>query len=267
MLNELTIKQAYEGLMSGEFTSEELTKACLAQIEKLSPELNAFITVCKDEALEMARAADKKIKAKDNVHYLTGIPFSVKDVICTKGIRSTGGAKILDNYIPPYDATIIKKIRELGGVLVGKTNCDAFGHGSSSENTDYGPVKNPWDKTKVPGGSSGGSAVSVATDMCIYSLAEDTGGSIRQPAAFCNIAGLKVSYGRNSRYGVMPMASSHDTPGALAKNVEDLAIIQEVVAGYDEKDSTTVKDLVPKYSDFCGREIKGMKLGLPKEYL
>ena len=266
-LNELTIKQAHEGLLAGDFTSEELTKSCLDQIEKLNPELNAFITVCKDEALEMAKAADKKIKAKDNVHYLTGISFSVKDVICTKGIRSTGAAKILDNYVPPYDATVIKKIKDLGGVIIGKTNCDAFGHGASNENSHYGPVKNPWDTTKVSGGSSGGSAVSVATDMCIYGIAEDTGGSIRQPAAFNSIAGLKVSYGRNSRYGIMPMASSLDTVGPMAKNVEDLAIIEEVLAGHDPHDSTTVKNKVPNYLDFIGKDIKGMKAGLPKEYL
>lgn len=266
-LNELTIKEAHKGLVNGDFSSEEITKACLERVEKLNPKLNAFITICNKEALAMAKAADKKIKAKDNVHYLTGLPLSVKDVICTKGIRTTGAAKILDNYVPPYDATVIKKIKDAGGVIVGKTNCDAFGHGASNENSHYGPVKNPWDTTKVSGGSSGGSAVSVATDQCIYSLAEDTGGSIRQPAAFNNIAGLKVSYGRNSRYGIMPMASSLDTVGPMAKTVEDLAIIEEVMAGLDKNDSTTVKNKVPEYVDLINKDIKGMKLGLPREYL
>jgi len=265
-LNQLTIKQSHDGLIAGDFSSEEITKACLDQIDEFNPDLNAFITVCHDEAMAMAKEADKKIKAGDNVHYLTGVPFSIKDAICTKGIRSTGGAKILDNYVPPYDSTCIKKIRDLGGVIVGKTNCDAFGHGASNENSDYGPVRNPWDTSKVSGGSSGGSAVSVAADQCIYSIGEDTGGSIRQPAAFNSIAGLKVSYGRNSRFGIMPMASSLDTLGPMAKNVEDLAIILEVIAGHDPMDSTTVKNKVPKYTKLIGKDIKGLKIGLPKEY-
>lgn len=265
-LNQLTIKQAHNGLIKKEFSSVELTKACLERIKQVDEKINAFITVSEDVALSQAALADEKIAKGEGVGILTGIPFSVKDAICTKGIRSTGGAKILDTYVPPFDATVISRIREQGGVIIGKTNCDAFGHGASNENSDYGPVHNPWDLDRVSGGSSGGSAASVATDMCIYSIGEDTGGSIRQPAAFCNIFGLKPSYGRNSRYGIMPMASSLDTVGPMAKCVEDLAILMEVMAGLDKKDSTTLPIGVPNYTEYLDKDIKGIKIGLPKEY-
>lgn len=265
-LNELTIKQAQEGLKKKKFTSVELTQACLDRIKERNKDINAFITVCEESALEEAKIADGLIRA-GKAGPLTGIPFAVKDAICTAGVRSTASAKILDNYIPPFDATVIGKIRNQGGVLLGKNNCDAFGHGASNENSMYGPVRNPHDLSKVAGGSSGGSAAAVADNMCIYSIAEDTGGSIRQPASFCGAVGLRPSYGRNSRYGIMPMGSSLDTVGPITKTVEDAAIVMEQIAGNDPLDATTVGDVVPNYSDEVTEKLKGMRIGIPKEYL
>lgn len=266
-LNTLTIAQAAEGLRQKEFSSVELTEACLRRVEERNPDLNAFITVCADVARQAAARADELI-AQGGGGALTGIPFAVKDAICTAGVRSTGAAKILDNYIPPFDATVIGKIRQQGGVLVGKTNCDAFGHGASNENSMYGPVRNPHDLTKVAGGSSGGSAAAVADNLCLYSIGEDTGGSIRQPAAFCGIVGLRPSYGRNSRYGIMPMASSFDTVGPLTKTVADCALVMEVIAGFDARDASTVPVAVPRYSEAI-KNLSGsrrLKIGVPKEY-
>ena len=265
-LNELTIRQATDGLCQKKFSSVELTEACLAAIEAKNSRLNAFITVCAESARSQARTADKRI-ARGEAAPLTGIPFAVKDAICTKAIRSTAAAKILDNYAPPFDATVIGKIRAQGGVLLGKNNCDAFGHGASNENSMYGPVRNPHDETKVAGGSSGGSAASVAANLCIYSIAEDTGGSIRQPASFCGVTGLRPSYGRNSRYGIMPMASSLDTVGPIGKSVEDVALLMEAIAGKDSLDATTVTDPVPKYSQALKKIKKHFRLGIPKEYM
>ena len=264
-LNELTIKQAQEGLRKKKFTSVELTGACLNRIKSRNKEINAFITVCEDSALAEAKIADGLIRSGADAP-LTGIPFSVKDAICTAGVRSTASAKILDNYIPPFDATVISKIRQQGGVLLGKNNCDAFGHGASNENSMYGPVRNPRDLSKVAGGSSGGSAAAVADNMCIYSIAEDTGGSIRQPASFCGVVGLRPSYGRNSRYGIMPMGSSLDTVGPITKTVEDTAIVMENIAGQDDLDATTVRNVVPNYTEDLGEKLKGIKIGIPEEY-
>lgn len=264
-LNELTITQARVGLDKKEFSALDLTKACLDRIKKRNTVINAFITVSEKEALLEAKLADERIE-KGEQDYLTGIPFSVKDAIDVYGVRSTGGAKILDNYVPEFESTVIKKIRNQGAVLLGKNNCDAFGHGASNENSMYGPVKNPIDLSKVAGGSSGGSAAGVADNMCLFSIGEDTGGSIRQPAAFCGVAGLRPSYGRNSRFGIMPMASSFDTVGPIAKTSEDLAILMQVMAGVDSKDATTVPDVVPDYSKELEMSIKGLKVGVPKEY-
>lgn len=264
-LNELTIKEARAGLDRGDFTAVELTQACLARISERNKEINAFITVCEDVALKEAEKADEMIKNKKQKP-LTGIPFAVKDAICTAGVRSTGSGKILDNYTPPFDATVIKKIREQGGVLLGKNNCDTFGHGASNENSMYGPVKNPHDLTKVAGGSSGGSAAAVADNMCIFAIAEDTGGSIRCPASFCGVVGMRPSYGRNSRHGIMPMASSYDTVGPMTKNVEDLAIVMGEIAGQDQLDATSVPDKVPDYFKELKKDLVGLKIGVPKEY-
>ncbi|MEK7131225.1 MAG: Asp-tRNA(Asn)/Glu-tRNA(Gln) amidotransferase subunit GatA [Patescibacteria group bacterium] len=264
-LNELTIKEAREGLKKKKFTSVELTQACLSRIKERNKDINAFITVCEESALEEAKIADGLIKA-GSAGPLTGIPFSVKDAICTAGTSSTAGAKILDNYIPPFNATVIAKIRNQGGVLLGKNNCDAFGHGASNENSMYGLVRNPRDLAKVAGGSSGGSAAAVADNMCVYAIAEDTGGSIRQPASFCGVIGFRPSYGRNSRYGIMPMGSSLDTVGPITKTVYDTAVVMEQIAGNDPLDATTVGDAVPNYSREVEAKIKGRRIGVPKEY-
>lgn len=264
-LRELTISTAAKGLKAKEFSSTELTVACLERIKERNQTINAFITVSEESAMAEAKHADVQIQKKKQ-KTLTGIPFAVKDAICTQDVRSTASAKILDNYIPPFDATVIKKIRDQGGVLVGKNNCDAFGHGASNENSMYGPVRNPYDESKVAGGSSGGSAAAVADNMCVYAIGEDTGGSIRQPASFCGIVGLRPSYGRNSRYGIMPMASSLDTVGPMAKTVEDVALLMEVMAGKDEKDATTVADAVPPYTKEMKKSVRGLRIGLPKEY-
>lgn len=265
-LGNLTIKQAHTGLLNKEFSSRELTDACLSKIEERNKEINAFITITHDYARDAAAHADKMI-AEGTAGVLTGIPFGVKDAICTADIRSTASATILDNYVAPYDATVIQRIKDAGAVMVGKQNCDAFGHGASNENSMYGPVKNPHDTSKVAGGSSGGSAAAVADGQCIFSIGEDTGGSIRQPASLCGVAGLRPSYGRNSRYGIMPMASSLDTVGPIARTVEDIAYLMEVMAGQDVKDATTVPGSVPKYSELLDRPVKGMRVGVPKEYM
>ncbi|MDP2684015.1 MAG: Asp-tRNA(Asn)/Glu-tRNA(Gln) amidotransferase subunit GatA [bacterium] len=265
MLNELTITQAREGLDKKKFSSVEITKACLDRIRSRNGKINAYITVFEESALKEADIADNMI-AKGHSRDLTGIPFCVKDAICTKDGRATGGAKILNNYVPPYDATVISKIRKQGAVLLGKNNCDAFGHGASNENSMYGPVLNPHDGQRVAGGSSGGSAAAVADNMCIFSIAEDTGGSIRQPASFCGVVGLRPSYGRNSRYGIMPMASSLDTVGPITKSVRDLAIVQRIIAGLDIKDSTTVSNSVPEYERILKKSVEGLRIGVPKEY-
>ncbi len=264
-LNQLTIKKAHDGLKKKEFSSVELTQSCLDRIKERNPELNAFISVFEGEAIQEAKKADELIASKKQ-QTLTGIPFCVKDAICTADRRSTASAKILDNYTPSFDATVIKKIREQGAVLLGKNNCDTFGHGASNENSMYGPVKNPHDLTRVAGGSSGGTAAAVADHMCIFGIGEDTGGSIRQPASFCGIVGLRPSYGRNSRYGIMPMASSLDTVGPMTKTVEDAAIVEEIIAGKDSLDATTVDVGVPKYSKKLKVESKKLRIGVPKEY-
>lgn len=264
-LNEFTIKQAHEGLKNRDFSSVDLTQACLSRIKERNKDINAFITVTEELALAEAKKADELIVAGKQ-QMLTGIPFGVKDAIDVAGIRSTGSAKILDNYVPAFEATVISKIRKQGAVMLGKQNCDAFGHGASNEHSMYGPVKNPHDLDRVAGGSSGGSAAAVADNMCLFSIGEDTGGSIRLPASLCGVPGLRVSYGRNSRYGTMPMASSLDTIGPFAKTVEDIALLMEVMAGHDEKDATTVTDAVPRYSEEIIKDIAGLKIGVPKEY-
>lgn len=267
-LNELNITQAASGLRDKKFTAVELTQACLNRIKERNKELNAFITVATESALAEAQHADEML-ARGHGSALTGIPFAVKDAIVTKGVLSTGAAKILDNYTPAFDATVIKKIRDAGGVLIGKNNCDAFGHGASTENSMYGVSRNPHDLTKVAGGSSGGSAAAVADNMCIYAIAEDTGGSIRQPASMCGVVGLRPSYGLNSRYGIMPMASSIDTVGPMTKTVGDMAIVLNAIAGPDVLDATAVKMVVPDYVKEAGKlktKIAGLKVGVAKEY-
>ena len=269
-LNELTIKQAKEGLSKKEFSSTELTMACLEQIKTNDKELNSFITVCDEKTLEDAKKAEGIISngtiEQFNSRPLLGIPIALKDLYLTKGIRTTAGSKVLDDYVPAYDATVVEKLKNAGAIIIGKTNCDAWAHGSSGENSDFGPTKNPWGLEYVPGGSSSGSAVSVSTDMCLAASGTDTGGSVRQPASFCNVVGLKPTYGRVSRYGIVAMASSLDSIGHFTKTVEDSAIYLNVTAGKDKHDATTPEIEVPDYTKNLNNGVKGIKIGIPKEY-
>lgn len=268
-LNQLTIHEATDGLKGKKFSSFELVSACLARIKKLESKLNAFITVCEEEALEQAEKADETLsqglKTKDQ-RPLLGIPLALKDLYSTKGIKTTAASRVLENYIPPYDATVVGKLKEAGAIIIGKTNHDAWGHGSSGENSDFGPTKNPWDQDRVPGGSSSGSAVAVAAGECLVATATDTGGSIRSPAAFCGVVGLKPTYGRVSRYGIVAMASSLDSIGHFAKTVEDCALILNFTAGHDSQDATTPDVSVPDYTNNLKKGIKNFKIGVPKEY-
>lgn len=265
-LNELTIKQARQKLDAKEITSVELTKACLDRIKEVDEKIKACLTVCEKEALEEAKKADERI-AKGEKGALLGIPYLAKDNILTKGVRTTAASKILDNYIAPFDATIIKNLRSEGAVLLGKTNLDEFAHGASTENSAYGPTHNPWDLERVPGGSSGGSAAAVASGMCLFALGTDTGGSIRCPASFCSVVGLKPTYGRSSRFGLIAMTSSTDVPGPITKTVEDTAIILKVMAGHDKNDATTPEEDVPDYLNNFSDNIKGLKIGVPEAFL
>lgn len=264
-LNQITIKEANKGLKSKKFSSFELVKACLEQIKKHDKNLNAFITVCEKEAFEQAKKADKTIANNDFLPLL-GIPIALKDLFSTKGIKTTAGSKVLENYIPPYEATVVKKLKDAGAIIIGKTNCDAWAHGSSGENSDFGPTINPWNTKFVPGGSSSGSAVALATNMCLAATGTDTGGSIRLPASFCNVVGLKPTYGRVSRYGIIAMASSLDSIGHFTKTVEDSAMLLGITAGKDLMDATTTNVNVPNYTKKLNNGIKGIKIGVPKEY-
>jgi aspartyl-tRNA(Asn)/glutamyl-tRNA(Gln) amidotransferase subunit A len=264
--SELTIVRAHEGLMKKDFSCKELIQSCLDHIKKYDREIKAFITICEKESLEKADIVDKKIKTGQKIGILEGIPFSVKDVILTEDIKTTAGSHMLHNFTAPYDATVIKKLKQAGAIIIGKVNCDAYGHGSSTENSDFFVTKNPWDFSRVSGGSSGGSAASVAANMCLFSLAEDTGGSIRQPASFCGVTGLKTSYGRVSRYGSVAYASSLDTIGPITKTAEDAAIVLQCIAGKDSYDHTTFPDDVPEYSKQINQDFSGKTIGIPKEY-
>lgn len=266
MLNELTLLESFTGLREKKFSSEELTRACFDRIGKFDNQIKAYLTVDEKGALAQAKAVDQKLKNDESVSPLAGIPVAVKDLFCTAGLRTTGASKILENYIPPFDATAVKILKENDAVILGKTNCDEFAMGGSTENSGFFPTHNPWDLERVPGGSSGGSAAAIAADMCVYSLGTDTGGSIREPASFCGTSGLKVSYGRVSRYGVLAMTSSLDTIGPFGKTAEDIALIMKYLAGRDEKDSTTPDIPVEDYSREILKDVKGLKVGLPKEY-
>ncbi len=263
-LNELTIRQAVAKMDAGEITSVELTKDCLEQIKKLNGKLNALLTVCEEEALKEAEAADAR-RAKGEKGGLLGVPYIAKDNMMTKGVRTTAASKILENYVAPFDATIIKKLREAGAVLLGKANMDEFAHGGSGENSAFGPTHNPYDFERVPGGSSSGSGASVAADMCIFALGTDTGGSIRCPASFCNIFGLKPTYGRSSRFGLLAMTSSNDVPGPLTKTAEDVGLVMSVIAGHDKYDATTPEEPVPNYTEDINKPLNGLKIGLPTD--
>lgn len=264
-MDNLTLKQAREKLKNKEISSVELTKAYLENIKKAEPKISAFVTVTEEEALKNATEADKKIAAGVDLPLL-GIPLSIKDNFSTNGIRTTASSKVLDTYVPPFDATVVKRLKDAGIVLLGKTNMDAWAHGSSTETSDYGSTKNPWDINHLPGGSSGGAAASVAADEAIAAIGSETAGSIRQPASWCGVVGLKPTYGRVSRYGVVAMGSSLDSPGPITKTVEDSALILQVLAGQDPMDATTSPIAVPDYLKNIGKDIKGLKIGISDDY-
>jgi aspartyl-tRNA(Asn)/glutamyl-tRNA(Gln) amidotransferase subunit A len=262
----LGINELHNLLKKREITSKEITESFLEKINELNKEINSFITVCDDIALKQAEEADKKIDSGE-FSELTGIPLGIKDLICTSGIKTTCGSKILHNYIPTYNATVYERLLEQSIVTLGKNNMDEFAMGSSNETSHFGPVKNPNSLDRVPGGSSGGSAAAVASNQCAASLGSDTGGSIRQPASFCGVVGLKPTYGRVSRYGLIAFASSLDQIGPITKNVEDAAILLKAISGYDNRDSTSVNIEVPDYLSNLKKEcLKGLKIGVPKEY-
>lgn len=264
-LHELTLNELHGKLKNRELSSVEATKGLLARIAQVDPRVNAYITVTEEEALKAASEADARI-AQGNASYLTGIPVGLKDIFVTKGIRSTCGSKILKNFIPPYDGTAVAKLKEQGAVIVGKLNQDEFAMGSSSESSYFGATRNPWDLDCIPGGSSGGSAAAIAAQEATATLGTDTGGSIRQPASHCGCVGLKPTYGRVSRYGVIAYASSLDQVGPVTRDVTDAAILLGAVAGYDPHDSTSVDTPVPDYLAHLEEGVKGLKIGLPKEY-
>ena len=262
---ELTIEEAHRLLKAKEISSAELTRAVLQRIQAVEQRLDAFLTVTEEEAMVQAKEADQKI-AHGHCGSLTGIPLAIKDVICTQGIPTTCGSKVLENFVPPYDASVIGKLRKAGAVIVGKVNMDEFAMGSSTENSGFKITRNPWDLTRVPGGSSGGSAAAVSADMCLGALGSDTGGSIRLPASYCSTVGLKPTYGRVSRFGLVAFASSLDQIGPLSKNVADGAIMLNAIAGYDPADSTSVPQDVPDYTAALQNGLKGVKVGIPREY-
>ncbi|MDR3559324.1 MAG: Asp-tRNA(Asn)/Glu-tRNA(Gln) amidotransferase subunit GatA [Candidatus Pacebacteria bacterium] len=260
------IRELHEKLINKETTSVKLTEEYFATIEKKDKDIFAYLTLTKDLAMEQAARVDEKIKNGEEINLLEGIPGAVKDVLCTKGVRTTAGSKILDNYIAPYDATAVAKLKEAGAVILGKTNCDEFAMGSSTENSAYGPTKNPHDLSRVPGGSSGGSAAAVAAGEAVWALGTDTGGSIRQPAHFCGVVGLKTTYGRVSRSGLMAMASSFDSVGTFAKTVEDAAIVLSAISGRDKYDATSGDSFDKRFEDYLTGDVKDMKIGVVQEY-
>ena len=264
-LNQLTIHELQEKIKAGKTTSTEIVQAVFRRIDAVEKDVHAYILLTREKALEGAAHADEEIK-KGNIKTLTGIPIALKDLLCTKGVTTTCASHILHNYVPPYDATVVEKLRDAGAVFTGKTNMDEFAMGSSTETSYFGITKNPWDLERIPGGSSGGSAAAVVADECIASIGSDTGGSIRQPAALCGVVGMKPTYGRVSRYGLVAFASSLDQIGPFTKDVEDCAIMMNILAGYDPRESTSVPVDVPDYRQFLSRGIGGWKVGIPKEY-
>ncbi|WP_303853427.1 Asp-tRNA(Asn)/Glu-tRNA(Gln) amidotransferase subunit GatA [Salinicola salarius] len=264
-MHHMTLTELAKGLKAGDFSSRELTASLLDRIERLDGDINSFITVTRDQALSAADAADQA-RAKGDSRALAGLPLAIKDIFCTQGIRTSCGSKMLDNFQAPYNATVVEKLEAAGMISLGKTNMDEFAMGSSNESSFYGPVKNPWDRTAVPGGSSGGSAAAIAAGLAPAALGTDTGGSIRQPAAFCGITGLKPTYGRVSRYGMIAFASSLDQGGPMARSAEDCAHLLGAIAGHDLRDSTSVARVVPDYLAELDAPLDGLKIGLPKEY-
>lgn len=265
-LHSLTIHELQEKLKKKEISSVELTESTLKRIADIDEKIHSYITICRESALEEAKKADAKLRRKGSQSPLLGIPIALKDIFLTQGILTTCASKILGNFVPPYDGTVVKKLKKAGAVIVGKTNMDEFAMGSSNENSTFGVTRNPWKLDCVPGGSSGGSAVAVAADECVASLGTDTGGSIRQPASYCGIVGLKPTYGRISRFGIIAYASSLDQVGPMTKDVTDSALMLETIAGYDPADSTSLDTPVPSYLSTLRKKVKGLKVGIPKEY-
>ena len=264
-MHNFTITQLVDGLKNRVFSSKEITQHFLSRIKTLDPAFNSVITLTEDQAIEAARLADQQLTKGDSAS-LCGIPVLHKDIFCTNGVRTSCGSKMLDNFVPPYDATVVENFKNSGAIMLGKTNMDEFAMGSSNETSFYGPVKNPWATNSVPGGSSGGSAAAIAARLAPGATATDTGGSIRQPAALCGITGLKPTYGRVSRWGMIAFASSLDQAGPMARTAEDCALLLNCMASYDNKDSTCVDRPVPNYSANLGDSVKGLRIGIPKEY-
>jgi aspartyl-tRNA(Asn)/glutamyl-tRNA(Gln) amidotransferase subunit A len=264
---DLTLENISDGLRKKEFSSLELTQELLKRIETLNPILNAFLMLTPEMALQQATAADAR-RANGEDSFLLGVPGAIKDVILTEGVRTTAGSRMLEAYKPPYNATVVERLNAAGMVMLGKTNCDEFAMGASNEHSAFGPVKNPYDLERVPGGSSGGSAAAIAADLAVVAFGSDTGGSIRQPAAFCGIVGLKPSYGRVSRHGLIALCSSFDQIGPMTKTVKDAAMLLLVVAGKDPLDSTTTSAEVPDYIAACesSKDLSGLRIGVPEEY-
>ncbi|MGF1487609.1 MAG: Asp-tRNA(Asn)/Glu-tRNA(Gln) amidotransferase subunit GatA [Prochloraceae cyanobacterium] len=261
-----SIRELHQQLVSKERSAVEITTQTLDEIEKIDPKVKAFLSVTADRALDRAKQVDAKIAAGEEIGLIEGIAIAIKDNMCTKGVKTTCGSKILENFIPPYESTVTQKLQDAGAIAIGKTNLDEFAMGSSTENSGYHVTANPWDLSRVPGGSSGGSAAAVAARECIISLGSDTGGSIRQPAALCGVVGLKPTYGLVSRFGLVAYASSLDQIGPFATNVEDAAILLGAIAGYDRKDSTSIKTEVPDYTQYLQPELKkGLKIGVISE--
>ncbi|MFC1920902.1 Asp-tRNA(Asn)/Glu-tRNA(Gln) amidotransferase subunit GatA [Chloroflexota bacterium] len=264
-MNRLTIHEAHQLLIKKQVSSVELTRACLDNIERIEPEVRAIVTVTGEKALEQAEKADRLL-ASGATDPVLGIPALIKDNMCTEGILTSCSSKMLENFVPPYNATVVERLEMRGAVIVGKANMDEFAMGSSTENSALFTTHNPWDTSRVPGGSSGGSAAAIAADEAIYALGSDTGGSIRQPAGFCSVTGLKPTYGRVSRYGLVAFASSLDQIGPLTKDVRDCALVMNAISGHDSRDSTSSTGHVPDYTKCLTGDLKGLRIGIPKEY-
>ncbi|MBL8058246.1 MAG: Asp-tRNA(Asn)/Glu-tRNA(Gln) amidotransferase subunit GatA, partial [Anaerolineales bacterium] len=269
-LTDLTLLEAAARLRAGDLSSRELTEACLERIAALDPQLQTFLTVLDEPARAAAQAADERLIAwrrspADPLPPLTGVPLALKDVLCLRGARTTAGSRILENFVAPYTATAVQRLLDAGAVVLGKTNCDEFAMGSSTENSGFFPTRNPWDTARVPGGSSGGSAAAVAAGLCLGALGSDTGGSVRQPASFCGVVGLKTSYGRVSRYGLIAYGSSLDSIGPLARRVADAAELFRLIAGHDPLDATSMPTPVPDLAAWP-RDLRGVRVGVPREY-